>query len=308
VGVDKYFIELFSGIGGWSLGAFMAGWVFRGHYFSEIDSYAHAVFQKRFPDAVALGDICNIHKGGLPDGDWYLAGGFPCQDISVSGRQAGLEMGKQSSLWFEFVRVVAEFRPRFALVENVGNLTGKGLYRVLSDLFEAGYDAEWFDIRASDVGAPHRRERLWIVAYPQGVRFQRGQSFGGAEGGLLYSGGKSSIGESCPVTFDRSGSGQEALAEDVAYSACDRQSARRSRQESHGDIAKVDFLRGGFGCAWPPESGVSPVVDGVSSRLDGHWADRIRCSGNALLPPIAGLIWDVVGELDDCMVVPDGHS
>jgi site-specific DNA-cytosine methylase len=306
VGTDRYFIELFAGVGGWSLGAFMAGWTFTEHYFSEVDSYAQAVFQKRFPDAIALGDICNIHKGGLPDGDWYMAGGFPCQDISVSGRQAGLEMGERSSLWFEFVRVIAEFRPRFALVENVGNLTSKGLHRVLSDLFEAGYDAEWFDIRASDVGAPHRRERLWIVAYPPIVRFRQGASFGQIGGGVFSSEGESFIGESCPVKFDRSGSGQEALAENVAYSACDRQSARRSRQESYEDIAKVDFLRGGFGCAWPPESGVSPVVDGVSRRLDGHWADRIRCSGNALLPQIAELIWDAVGELDDCMVVPGG--
>jgi DNA (cytosine-5)-methyltransferase 1 len=304
LGGGKYFIDLFSGIGGWSLGAFMAGWSFTEHYYSEVDSYASSVFQKRFPEAIPLGDIHNISKGGLPDGDWYLAGGFPCQDISVSGRQAGLEVGERSKLWFEFARVIGELRPRFALVENTGNLTGKGLHRVLSDLFEAGYDAEWFDIRASDVGAPHRRERLWIVAYPQGVRFQRRGSFGRDEGEVLRPGGASTIGEPCPVKSEGSGHVGEALAEDVAYSACGRQLARRSRQESCQDVAQVSFLREGFGGAWPPESRVSPVVNGVSRRVDGHWANRIKCSGNALLPQIAEVVWDVVGELDNCMVVP----
>jgi DNA-cytosine methyltransferase len=283
----------------------MAGWTFNGHFYSEIDVYASAVFHRRFPDAVSLGDVRGIHKEGLPDGDWYVAGGFPCQDISVSGRQAGLELGERSSLWFEFARIIGEFRPRFALVENVGNLTGKGLHRVLSDLFEAGYDAEWFDIRASDVGAPHRRERLWIVAYPQGVRFKRGKLQGRDGGEVLCQEGASPFGASCPDEFAGSDSGRAALAQDVAHSAGDRQSERRARQGSFREFAEVSFLRGGFGGAWPTESGVSPVVDGVSRRLDRHWADRIRCSGNALLPQIAEVVWDAVGELDDCMAAPD---
>jgi DNA (cytosine-5)-methyltransferase 1 len=298
---NKYFIDAFSGIGGWSLGAFMAGWSFTEHFYSEVDKHASAVFQRRFPDAIPLGDICTVHKEGLPDGDWYLAGGFPCQDVSVAGRQAGIEVGTQSGLWIEYARIIAEFRPRFALVENVGNLTRTGFYRVLSDLFEAGYDAEWCDIRASDVGAPHRRERLWVVAYPRGARF-RGWSGGSwDEGEVLHSEGETSIGSFCSVDVKGSGARHEALADSVGY----RQSAWRSGQESHGDIAKVNILCGGFGCAWTPESRVSPVAHGFSRRVDGHWADRIRCSGNALLPQIAALIWDVVGELDDCMELPD---
>jgi DNA (cytosine-5)-methyltransferase 1 len=298
-GRGKHFIDLFAGIGGWSLGAYLAGWAFEGHYFSEIDKYASAVFQRRFPDAIPLGDIRKINKRGLPDGDWYLAGGFPCQSISVAGKQAGIEVGP-SSLWFEFARVIAEFRPRFALVENVGNLTSKGLYRVLSDLYEAGYDAEWCDIRASDVGSPHRRERLWIMAYPQGARFQ-GYVEERDYGEVFHTGGESSIGAPCSVVLEGSGGGREV----VAYVACNRRSARRERQGTSGDVAKVSILQGGLGCAWSPESRVFPVVDGVSGRVGGHWGDRIKCAGNALLPQIAELIWDVVGELDDCMELPD---
>ena len=97
---------------------------------------------------------------------WIITGGFPCQDISVAGKGAGIE-GVRSGLWFEYARLIGEIRPRYAIMENVGALTRRGLDRVLGSLSEIGYDAQWSDIRASDLGAPHRRERIWIVAYPQ---------------------------------------------------------------------------------------------------------------------------------------------
>jgi len=161
----KYFLDLFSGIGGFHLGAQWAGLHFDGYYYSEVDPYAIKVYAKRFPDAVGLGDITKIDGHDLPQGEWIIAGGFPCQDISVAGKGAGLE-GERSGLWFEYARLIGELRPRFAIVENVGALTFRGLDSVLGSLAEIGYDCEWRDIRASDVGAPHRRERIWIVAYP----------------------------------------------------------------------------------------------------------------------------------------------
>lgn len=160
-----YFLDLFSGIGGFALGAYWAGLRFDAHYFSEVDDYAIRVYQERFPDAVPIGDIRSIRGADLPAGDWIITGGFPCQDISVAGKGAGLE-GARSGLWFEYARLIGELRPRYAIMENVGALTHRGLDRVLGSLAEIGYDAEWQDIRASDVGAPHRRERIWIVAYP----------------------------------------------------------------------------------------------------------------------------------------------
>lgn len=160
-----HFLDLFSGIGGFALGAYWAGLRFDNHFYSEIDEYAIRVYQQRFPDAVGLGDITKIDGAKLPHGEWIISGGFPCQDISVAGKGAGLA-GKRSGLWFEYARLIGELRPRYAIMENVGALTFRGLDAVLGSLAEIGYDAEWQDIRASDVGAPHRRERIWIVAYP----------------------------------------------------------------------------------------------------------------------------------------------
>jgi DNA (cytosine-5)-methyltransferase 1 len=163
--MEHYYLDLFSGIGGFALGAYWAGMRFHGHYFSEVDDYAIGIYRKRFPDAVPLGDVRNIRGKDLPKGNWIITGGFPCQDISVAGKGAGLD-GDRSGLWFEYARLIGEIRPRFAIMENVGALVVRGLDRVLESLAEIGYDAIWQDIRASDVGASHKRERIWIIAYP----------------------------------------------------------------------------------------------------------------------------------------------
>jgi DNA (cytosine-5)-methyltransferase 1 len=166
----RFYLDLFSGIGGFALGAFWAGIRFNGHYFSEVDNYAVSIYQKRFPDAIPLGDIRKIDGTKLPKGRWVLSGGFPCQDISIAGKGAGLE-GDRSGLWYEYARLIGEIRPEFAIMENVGAITFRGLDGVLLSLARIGYDAEWQDIRASDLEAPHRRERIWILAYPQGDGF-----------------------------------------------------------------------------------------------------------------------------------------
>jgi DNA (cytosine-5)-methyltransferase 1 len=97
-----------------------------------------------------------------------LCGGFPCQDLSYAGRGAGLD-GERSGLWAEYARLIRELRPRYVIVENVPALLARGLGRVLGDLAAVGYDAEWDCIPASAVGAPHRRDRVWLVAYPNGA-------------------------------------------------------------------------------------------------------------------------------------------
>jgi site-specific DNA-cytosine methylase len=159
----------------------MAGVRFDEHYFSEIDKYAISVYEKRFPDAIPLGDIAKINGGTLPKGDWIISGGFPCQDISVAGKGVGLG-GSRSGLWFEYARLIAEIRPKFAIMENVGALTVRGLDRVLGSLAEIGYNAIWQDIRASDMGAPHRRERIWIVSWnPNSFNFKAKQKIQGGE-------------------------------------------------------------------------------------------------------------------------------
>ena len=159
------YIDLFSGIGGFAIGAYRAGMHFDKHYFSEVDDYCCKLYSLRFPEAIPLGDISKIEFALLPKGNWIFTGGFPCQDISIVGKGEGIS-GKRSGLWFKMLRAIRILRPRFAIIENVGAITFRGLDTVLGTLAEIGYDAEWQDIRASDMGAPHRRERIWIIAYP----------------------------------------------------------------------------------------------------------------------------------------------
>ncbi len=160
------FLDLFSGIGGFRLGAEWAGLKFQNEYHSDIDEYANKVYKKHFPGSVQLGDITKVNFEELKDGnEWLIAGGFPCQDISIAGKGAGIE-GSRSGLWSEMWRAIRILRPRYAVIENVSAITFRGLDRVIADLAEIGYSAEWQDIRAEDVHAPHKRERVWIVAYP----------------------------------------------------------------------------------------------------------------------------------------------
>lgn len=159
-------ISLFSGIGGFDLALERLGC--RTIAYSEIDDWACQVMRARFPTAVNLGDITKIDWSHIERPE-ILAGGFPCQDISVAGKGAGLA-GARSGLWYEFARAIRELRPRLVLVENVGALLVRGIDAVLGTLAEIGYDASWQVLSAAAVGAPHRRERVWIVAYPVGER------------------------------------------------------------------------------------------------------------------------------------------
>ncbi len=154
--------ELFAGIGGFSLGFRRAG--FQVKWQVEIEPYCRKVLAKNFPEAERYEDVRTSGRANLCDVD-VICGGFPCQDVSLSGLGAGLD-GERSGLWFEMLRIVRELRPRFVLVENVAALLERGFGRVLSSLAESGYDAEWDVLGASDFGAPHKRERLWILAYP----------------------------------------------------------------------------------------------------------------------------------------------
>ena len=171
--------SLFAGIGGIDLGFERAG--FKTAWQVEINPYCRKVLAKHFPEAERFEDVRTVGKHNLKPVD-VIAGGFPCQDISIAGRREGIGGGR-SGLWSEMARIIRELRPSFALMENVAALLTptirdgwtepSAIGRVLGDLAEIGYDAEWKVISASDVGAPHYRERVWIVAYPREKRIQR---------------------------------------------------------------------------------------------------------------------------------------
>jgi len=155
-------LDLFSGIGGFSLGLERSG--MRTVAFCEIEPYCRSVLAKRWPKVPCYGDIREVTGLGRDIVD-VICGGFPCQDISsAADAPAGID-GARSGLWREFARIIGDVRPDWVIVENVSALRKRGLDRVLGDLAALGYDAEWHCIPASAVGAPHPRDRVWIVAY-----------------------------------------------------------------------------------------------------------------------------------------------
>ncbi len=168
--MEVTFGRLFAGIGGIDLGLERAGMVSKWQV--EIDDYGTRVLEKHWPNVHRERDICQCGKHNLERVD-VIAGGFPCQDISYAGRGAGLD-GERSGLFFEAVRLVCELQPRVVILENVAALLARGLDRVLGTLAEIGYDAEWHCIPAAAVGAPHIRDRVFILAYPNSERGRSG--------------------------------------------------------------------------------------------------------------------------------------
>lgn len=168
-------LDLFSGIGGFSLGLERTGG-FETVAFCEIEDFPRRVLEKHWPKVPKYHDVRELTAEVLArDGIAVdvITGGFPCQDISVAGKQAGIGEGTRSGLWSECLRLVSELRPKYAIFENVANLLsgpsnrpGAWFGRILADLASIGYNAEWENIPAAAVGAPHRRERVWIIAYP----------------------------------------------------------------------------------------------------------------------------------------------
>lgn len=287
------FGSLFSGIGGLDLGLERAGMVCR--WQCEIDPYATKVLEKHWPHVKRYSDVRTITE---PEPVDLICGGVPCQPWSVAGKRRGQDDARD--LWPEFWRVCLLVQPRFILVEEVpGFAVAGGLGRALTDLACAGFDAEWFHLSAADVGAPHLRKRLFVVAYANG-------------GGLRQSGIRAeqsrraeTVGASEGVA-DSIGNGRESRRES------DAREGSRGREPHRGDsgadnMANSDGPRLAHGrsagvaareeqlphaaaqrCGdswWTSEPDVGRVANGVPSRVD-----RLRCLGNAVVPQVAEAI------------------
>jgi DNA (cytosine-5)-methyltransferase 1 len=175
-------LDLFSGIGGFSLGLERAG--METMAFCEVDAKARRVLKKHWPGVFCFDDVKTLSRELLyvfgydrPD---VVCGGFPCQDVSTAKRGAAGLAGERSGLWHQFRRILQEYveageRVPFVVIENVGALRTRGLDEVLRGLAALGYDAEWHCIPASAVGAPHRRDRTWIIAYAMRGRREDGR-------------------------------------------------------------------------------------------------------------------------------------
>ena len=175
-GVNKLkVLDLFSGIGGFSLGLERTGG-FETVAFCEIEEYPRKVLAKHWPGVTIYEDVKELTAERLEsDGIKcdVITGGFPCQDLSVAGNQKGIN-AERSGLWSELCRIISEVRPKYAIVENVTALLsgerGRWFQRVLGDLAEIGYDCQWHCISASNIGAEHKRDRAWIICYPNNER------------------------------------------------------------------------------------------------------------------------------------------
>ena len=268
-------LDLFSGIGGFSLGLERAG--MRTAAFCEIDPKARLVLRKHWPDVPIFGDVAALTAADMPEKIDVICGGFPCQDISLAGKGAGLA-GDRSGLWFQFLRLIQEIRPSWVIIENVSALRSRGLEQVLGGLATLGYDAEWHCIPASAVGAPHQRDRIWIVAYPERQSFGRGRVQRSSKNSQTMGSRASSksVGTSAPV------------ADPVRARRAIGIPEEGHRKEGDTEIANYigDRLFGGTGYDnWAVESDVGRVADGVPKRVD-----RLRQLGNAVVPQIPELI------------------
>jgi len=253
--------SLFSGIGGFDLGLERAG--MKVIWQSEIDTFASRVLKKHWPNVPNLGDITKVDWTNIERPD-VICGGYPCQPFSTAGKRGGANDPRH--LWPAMHNAIRVLRPRYALMENVRGHLSLGFNRVLGDLAEIGYDAEWQVIPAAAVGAPHKRDRVFIVAYPNnaGMGTQR------REVQRQKSSGQQKRQVVARYVFGRRG---------VANQGRQRHD-QRERQKTND-----------FGQWWEVEPSVGRVADGVSDRVD-----RLKGLGNAIVPQVAEFVGALVVE------------
>jgi DNA (cytosine-5)-methyltransferase 1 len=307
-------LDLFSGIGGFSLGLERAG--FRTVAFCEIEPYPRAVLAKHWPGVPIYEDIRTLSADVLErDGIAVdaICGGFPCQDLSYAGKRAGIE-GARSGLWSEYARLIGEIRPRIAIMENVPGLLSAGHGRVLGDLAALGYDAVWDCIPASAVGAPHRRDRVWIVAHAN----KHGKSVGTVNAEARWmpavvadASRKRVEGDGACRQQEPCSQTEEGLLGRDGFAVPNTTGAERAGQRP---ITGREQSRFADRCRREPERGLGGVANGLPDWVDAsawleepegvprvikgqeHRAHRLKGLGNAVVPQVVEAIGRAVME------------
>ena len=290
-------LALFAGAGGGILGGQLLGW--RTVCAVEWEAYPASVLCARQNDGLLesfpIWDDVQTFDGkpwrGIVD---VVSGGFPCQDISVAGNGDGLD-GERSGMWREMARIIGEVRPRFAFVENSPMLVTRGLERVLADLTAMGYDSRWGVISAADIGANHRRERIWIVAKAQ-------SSYSNLQSAYA----KQECKHDWSKEPDRSGAGKVGTLDAEETNVSDTESCgggritrelqtqdeqqKTERQKTR--LRQFDNASQGFATSslwWQVEPNVGRMVDGLDSGVD-----RLKAIGNGQVPLCAATAWRVL--------------
>ena len=260
-------LDLFSGIGGFSLGLERTGG-FETVAFCEIDPFCQKVLAKHWPGVPIYDDIRELTESRLSaDGIAVdvITGGFPCQDISLAGRRQGLS-GERSGLWSELRRLAGDLLPKYVFVENTPGLLSLGLDTVLADLATLGFDAEWHCIPAAYVGADHIRDRIWIIGYPS----ERKPKF-----------------EWWPAEP------QEEVGKDASDTVCTglpRWGDTGADRTDAGELSKRVGSALSTAPAFPREHCKHQPVLGRGIHGIPHRVDRIRALGTAVVPQIPELI------------------
>jgi len=305
-------LALFAGAGGGILGGHLLGW--RTVCAVELDAYAASVLAQRQNDGILeafpiWSDVRSFDGNpwrGIVD---VVSGGFPCQDISAAGKGAGIN-GERSGLWHEMSRIIREVRPRYAFVENSPILTSRGLGVVLGDLAEMGFDAEWGVFAASDLGAPHERERIWILGHAMHSERRSNESAGGYCDQRIKAGRAQGAGEpgepSKAMEYAESKRRREGRTKSEilsgrnasSCSGCEMEHAESERSSHRRPLdtglhpepwSDGEIVVGHDGSIRLIKPGISPLANGVARRVE-----RIRTTGNGQVPCVAALAWTVL--------------
>lgn len=291
-------LDLFSGIGGFAVGLEATNF-FKTTCFVEQEPYCKEVLRHHFPEVPILGDIKNVKRSDLPDPDPdVIVGGFPCQPFSSAGLQKAQSDSRH--LWPEMFRLIKECRPSWVIGENVIGIVKLGLDEVLTDLENEGYATRTFNIPACAIGAPHLRQRVWIIAHSDSKRKSNGAIDAQAQGELVADPSISGLQEH--------GYGQAEDAIERSKDVADPQSKRHGRGSSKkcGNEQRIilpkeqeggEMGREAEGCGephrpdqwWESEPPVGRLAHGVPNRVS-----QIRALGNSIIPQIAKEIGNAI--------------
>ena len=263
-------LDLFSGIGGFSYAAHHLVGGFETTQFVEINPYAQSCLRKNFPNVPIHDDITTFNA---TEGQFQvITAGFPCQDVSIAGRQDGIGEGTRSGLFFEVLRLARQIRPKFILFENVRNLLshseGETFQQILQEIAKAGFDVEWSVVSAKDVGACHKRERLWFIAYPSRLKQDRATS--------EIQAGRDTATSSTTDATDTDCEGLQGLRTEHQLREGSKEETPCWSPQPH--TLEPDWRR------YLSQPTICRGDDGFSNRMD-----RLKCLGNSIVPQAAAV-------------------
>ena len=285
-------LDLFSGIGGFSLGLERAG--MKTVQFVENDPYCQKVLAKNFPGIPIHGDIKTFHYDKPVE---IISGGFPCQPYSHAGEQRGKEDDRH--LWEEYLRIIQEVRPPWVIGENVSGIINMELDQVLSDLEGENYSHQSLIIPACAVNAPHRRDRVWIIARRNAMGNSEYNGLSTAKESRSPSSISNNSSQGENKTFQSKGTSGRSNIKNVAHANKERIQGRKEtgNLESEGTQRNQFSLRCSqrrIGKNWSIEPELGRVANGIPSRVD-----RIKSLGNAVVPQIVEIIGRAIMEIEE---------